>query len=156
MSHKCYNGDKTEIIQIMIKAAACHLKTSELTSVEVGNKRKMKKMKYFNSQSVRRYKCREREGLLEDNNLVCLNTERGRRIDVYTGNSSALDLTMVSIKATGICEMNYGKTQQLVVIIIQYLFNICRQGNKSRGKNLQNVSTCVRWKIGNRPKLMEF
>lgn len=44
------------------------------------------------------------EQLLEDNNLVCLNDGRGTRIDVHTGKSSALVLTIVSKEVVGICE----------------------------------------------------
>lgn len=44
------------------------------------------------------------EELLEEHNLVCLNDGRGTRLDVHTGNMSALDLTMVSRSLAGICE----------------------------------------------------
>jgi len=36
--------------------------------------------------------------------MVCLNDGRGTRIDVHTGNISALDLTLVSRNLAGICE----------------------------------------------------
>ena len=44
------------------------------------------------------------EQLLEDSNLICFNDGRGTRIDVHTGNTSALDLTLVSSEVAWTCE----------------------------------------------------
>lgn len=44
------------------------------------------------------------EELLEEKQMVCLNDGRGTRIDVYTGNTSVLDLTLVSRNLGGRCE----------------------------------------------------
>lgn len=44
------------------------------------------------------------EELLEGKNMVCLNDGRGTRINVHTGNTSLLDLTLVSSNLAGICE----------------------------------------------------
>lgn len=44
------------------------------------------------------------EELLEGKQMVCLNDARGTRIDVRTGNTSVLDLTLVSRNLGGRCE----------------------------------------------------
>ncbi|KAI2655937.1 RNA-directed DNA polymerase from mobile element jockey [Labeo rohita] len=44
------------------------------------------------------------EQLLDEFDLVCINDGRSTRIDVHTGKSSALDLTLVSKEVAGICE----------------------------------------------------
>lgn len=44
------------------------------------------------------------EQVLEEKNMVCLNDGTGTRIDVHTGKTSALDLTLVTRNLAGICE----------------------------------------------------
>ena len=42
------------------------------------------------------------EELMEERDYVCLNDGRGTRVDVRTGNKSALDLPLVSVSLAGI------------------------------------------------------
>ena len=54
------------------------------------------------------------EELLEERNMVCLNDGRGTRIDVHTGNTSALDVTLVSRNLAGISEWDVITTRSRV------------------------------------------
>lgn len=49
------------------------------------------------------------EKIMEDMNSVCINDGSGTRIDVHTGNMSALDLTLVSNEMAGVCECEVQK-----------------------------------------------
>lgn len=52
--------------------------------------------------------------------MVCLNDGQGTRSDVHTGNTSELDLTLVSRNIARICEWNVSE-EKLVGTISQFL-----------------------------------
>lgn len=86
------------------------------------------------------------EELLEEKGMVCVNDGRGTRIDVGTGNTSVLDLTLVSRNLAGICEWEVADDTTVGSDHFPVLCSVLLQRNERQGKFLGKwVFNSAKW-----------
>lgn len=86
------------------------------------------------------------EELLEEN-MVCINDGRGTRIDVRTGNTSVLDLTLVSRNLAGICEWDVAEETSIGSDHFRVLCSILLQRNREQGEIFGKWENSSKWEM---------
>ena len=116
------------------------LELDELTQIEGMNGRRVMVCADFNAHSTLWGGVRTDangvviEELMEEKSMACVNDGRGTRIDVRTGNMSALDLTLVSRNLAGISEWEVEENTTVGSDHFPVLCNILLQRNESQGR----------------------
>lgn len=75
--------------------------------------------------------------MLEEMNMVCVNDERGTRVDMHRGNVSVLDLTLVSKILGDICNWEVWEESTIGSDHFPVISQLVWRGEKEQSKRIE-------------------